>query len=404
MRRILRYAVRIYPKSWRDRYQRELDALLEDVRPTWRTVSDVLKGAIVMQIQSGNLLRVGGVLLGVTVLAALLISQTGRAEYRSEAVVLPDWPTLNAEAASVLSRDSLADIIVRNDLFKEDRAKASLEDLALRLRSSVLLIATAAGDGSRGPLRLRVSDRDPRQAQRASAAIAQGFVNANAARLIEQANLPAHPDRPPFATALSVAFAIGVFAAILFAVVQAFHVWKPAAVLGLAGAVLGGAGASALPHSFDGLSVVSCRTTDPAAARNLIGLVTAPQELTVLVQRFHLYPGDSRPEQRLLQSLNINPVLKPHGNPATRTANGSYDINIRFRYSDQNTAQLVTEAIAARLTEADNQQRVGIASEMVAPVFVHAGPPAPSASIGLIAGLVFGIASGGLIGYRRSLA
>jgi hypothetical protein len=209
--------------------------------------------------------------------------------------------------------------------------------------------------------------------------------------LIEQANLPTHPDRPPFATALSVALAIGVFAGILFAVVQAFHVWKPIAVLGLAGAVLGAAGASALPRTFDGLSVVSCRTTNPADVRNLIGLATAPQRLTVLIQRFHLYTGDSRPELRLRQSLNINPVLKPHGNPATRTANGSYDINIRFRYSDQSAAQLVTEAIAARLTEADNQQRVGIASEMVAPVFVHAGPPAPSASIGLIAGLVFGI-------------
>ena len=357
-----------------------------------------------MQIHSGSLLSIGGVLLGVTLLAGLLISQTGRADYRSEAVILPDWPRLNAEAASVLSRDSLANIILHNNLYKEDRAKASLEDLALRLRSSVLLIATPAGDSSRGPLRIRVSDREPAQAQRASAAIAQRFVNANAASLIEQANLPVRPDRPPFGIALRIALAIGVLAGILFAVVQAFHIWKPVALLGLAGAVLGAAAASALPRSFDGLSVVSCRTTDPAAVRNLIALTTAPEELTALVQRFHLFPGDSRPEQRLVQSLNIHPYPRPRGNPATRTGNGSYDITIQFRYSDQNTAQLVTEAIGARLTEADNQQRAGIASEMVAPVFVHAATQAPRGSIGLIAGLVLGIVSGGLLGSRRSLA
>jgi len=44
MRTLLRWAARLYPAKWRNRYADEFDALLEDVSPTFGDVCDVLGG------------------------------------------------------------------------------------------------------------------------------------------------------------------------------------------------------------------------------------------------------------------------------------------------------------------------------------------------------------------------
>src|SRR5689334_9707652 len=41
MRRLTRWAAKLYPRAWRHRYGAELDALLEDIAPTWRDACDV---------------------------------------------------------------------------------------------------------------------------------------------------------------------------------------------------------------------------------------------------------------------------------------------------------------------------------------------------------------------------
>jgi hypothetical protein len=62
MRTLLRYAARLYPKEWRDRYAAEFDALLDDISPAFADLCNIL----------GNVLRVratssmGAGLLAVT--------------------------------------------------------------------------------------------------------------------------------------------------------------------------------------------------------------------------------------------------------------------------------------------------------------------------------------------------
>lgn len=52
MNRLVRLAARLYPKSWKERYGAEFDALLEDTGTDARTAADVLVGALLMQIKS----------------------------------------------------------------------------------------------------------------------------------------------------------------------------------------------------------------------------------------------------------------------------------------------------------------------------------------------------------------
>src|SRR5947208_15447909 len=42
MRTLIRWAARLYPPAWRNRYAAEFDALLDDISPSFRDVCDVL--------------------------------------------------------------------------------------------------------------------------------------------------------------------------------------------------------------------------------------------------------------------------------------------------------------------------------------------------------------------------
>ncbi|MGE4068755.1 MAG: ABC transporter permease [Vicinamibacterales bacterium] len=45
--------VRLYPRRWREQYEAELTAVIEDSDPGWRTAADVLRGAALMQFAYG---------------------------------------------------------------------------------------------------------------------------------------------------------------------------------------------------------------------------------------------------------------------------------------------------------------------------------------------------------------
>ena len=123
---------------------------------------------------------------------------------------------------------------------------------------------------------------------------------------------------------------IGLVTGSLFALFNGLKVWKPVAALGVAGTVLGVAPASVIPNIYLGLSVVSCRTSDAAAVRQLIDSATGPERLAAIVRQFNLYPGDQQAAQKLRESLTLKPDLRPFGNPATGTAKDSYDIVFDF--------------------------------------------------------------------------
>jgi hypothetical protein len=274
-----------------------------------------------------------------------------------------------------------------------------MNDLTLRLRSSILLWS----DGKGAPLRVRVTAPDAAEAQRAAQGVADAFVDAGAAALIDPANLPGTPDRPPLGKALQAGLMVGLLAGALFALVTGLRVWKLVAACAVAGTLLGAGAASFVPNVFEGLSVVSCRTSDAKAVHRLIAAATDTERLASMACQFNLYPGDPRAEQQLRQDLTVKPDLRPFGNPLTGTAKGSYDIDIHFQYANQTAAQSVTEAVAAYLTDQNVQRRAGITLEMVAPAFVHQRQPVPNRLVGSGAGLLLGLVCAVLLGLWRSL-
>ncbi|MBZ5580252.1 MAG: hypothetical protein LAP40_27155 [Acidobacteriia bacterium] len=81
MKRLVRVIARLYPKSWRDRYGVEFDALLDDAGADARTAADVLAGALLMQIRTWKWIA-SATMLAVTVFSALAW-QAGRRTYES---------------------------------------------------------------------------------------------------------------------------------------------------------------------------------------------------------------------------------------------------------------------------------------------------------------------------------
>ena len=104
-----------------------------------------------MQMKSGNLLKATGIAAGVALLAGVIFAALAD-QYRSEAVLRAKKTQLNAEATTILGRANLTRLILRENLYDKDRARVPLEELALRLRSSVLIWS----ERKDGPTRIRV--------------------------------------------------------------------------------------------------------------------------------------------------------------------------------------------------------------------------------------------------------
>lgn len=402
MRQILKYLILLYPKPWRNRYANEFGALLDAIPPTWTTLIDVLRGAMRMQMKSRKLWKVAAAAALAAALAGTTISFYPSG-YRSEAVIRPKEDQLNEQTAKILSRASLVGLIQHENLYDKQRATVQMDDLALRLRSSILIWEDRKdGPGSR---RVRVTLPDAAQAQRTAQNIADAFVEAKAAALVDPANLPTGPVRPPPGAVVQLMLVVGVLAGVFFALFNGLRVWKLVGALGIGGAVLGlAAGWSVIPNVFLGLLVVSCRTSDAVAVRRLIESATDTERLASLVRKFNLYSGDPQAEQELREHLTLRPDLRPSVNPTTGTARGSYDIGITFEYPSQATAQIVTEAVAAYLSDENVQRRTGITVETIAPAFVHVGQGFPKRLIGPASGLVLGLACALMLGTWRAFA
>src|SRR5882757_5074730 len=87
MRPLLKALTFLYPRAWRDRYQNEFDALLEDVPPTWRSLFDVLGGALRMQLKLGNAWKYVAGFGVIGLLGALGYTWTIPRRYVSQALI-----------------------------------------------------------------------------------------------------------------------------------------------------------------------------------------------------------------------------------------------------------------------------------------------------------------------------
>jgi hypothetical protein len=100
MRRLSHLLVRLYPRSWRERYAEEFSALIEDVDPTWQTVANVMRGALEMRIQTWGF---GKILLaaGIVGAATLMIAHFAIPD-RAEAAITVSGPADGAAAGNAV--------------------------------------------------------------------------------------------------------------------------------------------------------------------------------------------------------------------------------------------------------------------------------------------------------------
>jgi hypothetical protein len=98
MKKLLPLLVRLYPRPWRERYEAEFRALLEDTSPRWKDAFDIAKEGFFMQFKTGLLFKPLAFGLGAALIAALVL-QVSRTTYESHAVISVKAPEFRRGSA-----------------------------------------------------------------------------------------------------------------------------------------------------------------------------------------------------------------------------------------------------------------------------------------------------------------
>jgi hypothetical protein len=150
MRRVLRFLVLLYPRSWRARYGCEFEALLEDAAPRWRDLGDVVLSALAVQMRTWGFgkivaaLGLAGALVGTAGSFALPERYVSEAVLRSEHADRTD-PIGSAAFSHVLRRQSLEEVIRQDDLYEDELSQKPMEDVFLDMRHAIRISSPASG-------------------------------------------------------------------------------------------------------------------------------------------------------------------------------------------------------------------------------------------------------------------
>jgi len=212
MRRALRLAIRLYPRAWRERYEQEFTALLEDTGCDAFHLLDVVKGGLAMRLSQPGF-AVAGIGLMCS-LAAFTASYAFPSMYVSTMVVsigVKDGEqasqTVNRLARGALSRPALHEIIDRHQLYEARRRGSPLEDIVERMRRQDVRISRVirTDDGVQRVPAFQVSfaAEDARTAQRVVQDLVETLFRTQKRvvpeadlEILDQASLPTQPMSP----------------------------------------------------------------------------------------------------------------------------------------------------------------------------------------------------------------
>ena len=199
MKHLLRLTLQLYPPWWRRRYSTEFEALLDDINPGWRTLLNVINGAITMHIRT---------ILTIPVVCALAGVLVG-------GVMATRTPTLYASSATIWL--DAAEVTGS----QPKRAQEFRVPLKNALGNAGVVpgatTVTLHSDSDRTTIRLTYSDRDPMLAQRGAerlvAAIAtRGGELAKSTEVLDPPSLPATPVAPDYLMMAAGGGAVGLVA------------------------------------------------------------------------------------------------------------------------------------------------------------------------------------------------
>jgi hypothetical protein len=143
-------ATRVYPAAWWDRYGVEFEALLDETKPGWRNVVDVLNGGLQMRLEhTGPALTMAAFsLVGAVGAGAMAFSTAERFASTATLSVRLAVPSTAADAARLedlmprlareaFSRDFLTGIVQKHDLYHNEAADSSADELVNRAREDI---------------------------------------------------------------------------------------------------------------------------------------------------------------------------------------------------------------------------------------------------------------------------
>jgi len=146
MTRLTRFLIRLYPASWRARYEAEFSELIEELKPTWRTSLDLLKGALTMQLETSSSRKIlaAGALLGT--LAGVAVWLAAPNTYRSTCMLEIEPPEAAAQWELLIhNRHSLTEIVQNQNLYPAKQNKLPLEEVVAAMDKNIH-VQTHAGN------------------------------------------------------------------------------------------------------------------------------------------------------------------------------------------------------------------------------------------------------------------
>ena len=341
MRRLIHFLARLYPRAWRERYEAEFTALLEDLAPNWRDAYNVLGGALAMQFRTWNFARLmagfglAGAIAAVAVFFAMPSKYTSVASLRIQASAgsHESFEKIGLLQQWVLTRASLAELIQAEGVYQKERESQPLEDVIEHMRTRDIQIRAEWPDR----FEVAFTYQDPERAERVTRALVDRMMAANQRNGGSALEVLDPPRRPNVASGpnpwliIGIGLTIGLALGAITGLCMRLR-WRTIGVTIACSAVcgmLGGALSFLVPNQYISTAVIRY----PASAGNLVETFFTRDELESVIKRKRLYTG--KPVDQAIREMRTRDLGIRNVSSDPRTA----VVQISFRYTDRFQAQ-----------------------------------------------------------------
>jgi len=183
MKRAMLWALRLYPRAWRERYLDEFVAMLEQMEPGWWQVADVMKGGFAMRIREWQRAPTIALFAMMGGLLALAGSYAIPSKYASTGLVsmqhqegVAASQAVNQLAQRSLSRASLTKVIDELGLYQELRLRLPMEDVIEQMRRAIRI---SSADPAAKSFHVSYVSSNQREADAVAQALMRLLVNAS---------------------------------------------------------------------------------------------------------------------------------------------------------------------------------------------------------------------------------
>ena len=406
----IRWAAGLYPARWRERYGAEFAALLDEMRPRWRDFFDILRGAILMQLKlPGSGKTVAWLAAAGLIVAAVVAFRTDDRWVSTAVIEIQPQNAgdhravlnkLNEAQQEILSRHSLGQIIVAEDIYKKERTTDPLEDIIQNMRNHALMIRMVPRADKREQTReaFTVSFEYPDRfkaravARDVTMAFEQQVSGAGgpSVQLLDPPSLPQAPAGPNRALIITLGLAFGLAAGVALLGIRR---WPLIAVCGAVAAVLAWACSLLVATRYVSTAVLSVPGQD--AALLVSESLTNRDYLASLIDKMRLYVPERNKQHldHIVERMRDRDLRIR----ALGARQGPTAIAISYMSEDSKfTAQAVARELATHALEVNAATVSPAHISMLDPASLPETPVSPKRSawvmLGLLAGLLLGAA------------